>query len=305
MKLTKTLTILFVSFFSLQIAGAQTTKFTGSLLWKISGKGLKAPSYVFGTHHLISSDFLESIPHFWDILNSTEQTIGEMDMSDMPQMQAKMMQVAMLPEGMSYKEMLSTEEYSALDEGLKKLFGVGLEQFGQFHPALISSMTAIQMYAKYFPEIHSKDHVAVDVLVQNVAVEKGKTVIGFETAEEQLDILFNSEPIKVQVQALVCSFRNFDLAIDEQTVSLFQNYREGELNKMYTLSFNTDENPCPVPATFQNALLKNRNDNWLKKLPKIMKDKSSFIAVGALHLAGEEGLLFQLDKMGYTVEAVK
>jgi uncharacterized protein YbaP (TraB family) len=42
----------------------------------------------------------------------------------------------------------------------------------------------------------------------------------------------------------------------------------------------------------------------MQKLPEIMKEKSSFIAVGALHLAGEEGLLNLLKEAGYTVEPV-
>ncbi|GAB6008029.1 TraB/GumN family protein [Dysgonomonas reticulitermitis] len=55
----------------------------------------------------------------------------------------------------------------------------------------------------------------------------------------------------------------------------------------------------------QNAINKDRNDKWLLKLPQIMKEKSNLIAVGALHLAGEEGLLYQLAKMGYKIQAVE
>ena len=50
---------------------------------------------------------------------------------------------------------------------------------------------------------------------------------------------------------------------------------------------------------------KDRNVKWLEKLPAMMSEKSSFIAVGCLHLIGEGGLIEGLRKLGYKVEAVK
>ena len=48
-----------------------------------------------------------------------------------------------------------------------------------------------------------------------------------------------------------------------------------------------------------------RNRKWLDQLPSIMEEKSSFIAVGCLHLPGDDGLIEGLRKQGYSVEAVK
>ena len=305
MKRTKISILILVSLLTLQTLNAQTTQFTGSLLWKISGKGLKTPSFVFGTHHLIRSSFADSVPHFWDAFNSTSQAVGEMVLDNMPDMQTKMMQVAMLPEGMSYSEMLSQEEYTALDEKVKQLLGVGMDQLGVLHPALISVTAMAQVYAKYDTEFVSKDHLSIDELVQNAAKEKGNTIIGLETIEEQIDVLFNSEPIETQAKSLACMFGNFESALEGIISLLTKYYIAGKLNEMDILHNTTEESHCPISTNAQNALVKNRNDNWLKKLPAIMHERPSFIAVGALHLAGEEGLLFQLDKMGYTVEAVK
>ena len=52
-------------------------------------------------------------------------------------------------------------------------------------------------------------------------------------------------------------------------------------------------------------MIYNRNKTWAEKLPAIMKAAPTFVAVGALHLPGEKGLLNLLKRQGYTVEAVK
>ena len=52
-------------------------------------------------------------------------------------------------------------------------------------------------------------------------------------------------------------------------------------------------------------MIYNRNQAWAEKLPSIMKTAPTFVAVGALHLPGEKGVLNLLKKQGYTVEPVK
>lgn len=53
-----------------------------------------------------------------------------------------------------------------------------------------------------------------------------------------------------------------------------------------------------------DRLLKNRNIKWIEKLPALMQNKSLFIAVGAGHLVGKDGLIKGLRAQGYTVKPV-
>jgi uncharacterized protein YbaP (TraB family) len=61
-----------------------------------------------------------------------------------------------------------------------------------------------------------------------------------------------------------------------------------------------------VPDQFGNSdyLIKDRNNKWMKVLPGLMKESSQFVAVGALHLAGPDGLITQLQNSGYKVTPV-
>lgn len=303
--ITSTMILFMFSLFTLVTVSAQNeSKYTGALLWKVSGKDLTKPSYILGTHHLAHVSIVDSISGLREAIESTEQTVGELLMSDMTAMQTQLQQAAMMPTGESYKNLLSADDYTKLDEGLKAMIGVGMDQLGQFKPGMISMIYTITLYTKLYPEFNPMSHEAIDSYVQRVATEKAKPVLGLETIEDQIFALFEAEPLKDQAESLVCAISTADKA-KESLDKLNKFYQSGQLTEMYNLAFNNPDEPCKVSQTQQNALNKDRNDKWLKKLPLIMKEKSSLIAVGALHLAEKEGLLNQLSKMGYKVEAVK
>ena len=49
-------------------------------------------------------------------------------------------------------------------------------------------------------------------------------------------------------------------------------------------------------------LLDNRNKAWMTQLPSLFSEQSTFVAVGALHLSGKNGLVNLLRAQGYTVK---
>lgn len=302
------ITLSIIVVFSLTATAQNSDKYTGALLWKISGNGLSKPSYILGTHHLTHISFVDSIPGLRNAIEETEQTVGELLMTDQAAMQAKLQQAAIMPADRSYSDILTAEEYSQLDEGLKDLFNgqAGIEQFKQFKPGMISMIYAISLYAKTIPGFNPMGHEAIDAYVQRIATEKGKSVVGLETVEDQIHALFDTEPLDTQAKTLACSvnLKNKDFMI-KSVKELDAYYRAMTLTKMYDLAFNNPDEPCKMSKIYENAINKHRNNKWMEKLPLIMNSKSSLVAVGALHLAGEEGLLFQLSKRGYKVEAVK
>lgn len=64
-------------------------------------------------------------------------------------------------------------------------------------------------------------------------------------------------------------------------------------------------NSCDYTPQEKDALIYNRNADWIKKMPEIMKKRATFFAVGAGHLTGEKGMLELLKKAGYKVESVR
>lgn len=303
MKKSFSILILF-SFIVLSSAAQNLNQLTGSLLWKVSGKDLTQPSYILGTHHLASITFMDSISGLNEVWESIEQVVGEISLTDKVALQKQLQQVAMLPAGENYHSLLSEQDYSDLDQGLKQVLGAGLDQLGMFKPGILSTLYSITLYAKLYPDFNPITHEGIDAYVQRWGQENNKSIIGLETIEDQIYVLLDAEPQKTQAEILVCNIRNSENE-KELTDSLNTYYKKGQLAEMYNLSISSMNDPCPISLYFKNVILKDRNDKWILQLPQIISQKPSLIAVGALHLGGKEGLLYQLSELGYTVEPFK
>lgn len=273
-----------------------------SLLWKISGNGLAEPSYLFGTHHLVPLSFLDSVRGVEKAFRSTAQTVGELDLSDMSGMQTRIMGEAMMPDGTTYARIIPEEDAVLLDSMLRSMTGVGLEQLGRLKPAMLANLISVSLYKKYYPSVTSEENL--DNYFQKEAQSLSRQVVGLETAEDQINLLLNAQPLERQADMLVCLIKHPDL-LKKQMDELQQAYHSQDIDALQALYEKEDaEDPCPSTREEERALNGDRNQRWLEKLPALMKEKPSFIAVGCLHLPGSDGLIEGLRKMGYRVEPV-
>jgi uncharacterized protein YbaP (TraB family) len=267
----------------------------GQLLWKISGKGLSEESYLFGTHHLIDKGMIPHIDSILAISSRTEAVVGEMDMN-LPGMQGKLMKASLL-KGTNMKKLVSVEDYQLLDREFKSLLGLGMNFLGAYKPMMLVTMHQVGMYMRSTGKI--KQPVSVDELLQKQARQAKKRVVGLETPDFQIKVLFNSIPLERQVEILMHEVREKDKIVNDLK-QLNEAYTVGDLETMGALdvedaSMNTEE---------RKLLVDDRNAEWLKQLPDLIRQQSCFIAVGCLHLVGPKGLIDQLRSMGYTVEPV-
>jgi len=267
------------------------------LLWKVSGNGLTKPSYLFGTHHLIEKDQVKDFDKILNLASESDAVVGEMDMTDMAAMQAKIMQGAMM-QGKNIREMISADDYVLVDTELKQLLGAGLDQLGTFKPMMLQAMYGVMVYLK--SQNITKQPEGVDVLFQKKAKENNKPVIGLETIEQQSAILFDSLPLNRQAEILVKSVKEKQKGI-ELLKRLNEFYIAGDLKKLSELDKEDDD---MTPAE-KKQLYDNRNIAWMKQIPVLLSKQSCFVAVGCMHLIGETGLIAQLKKAGYTVEGIE
>jgi len=276
---------------------------TGSLLWKVSGNGLAKPSYLFGTHHLIPITFLDSVSGIHDAFENTEQAVGELDMGNMSQMQMKIMGESTMPAGITFDSFLSATDVTLLDSILTRLMGVGLGQLGTLKPALLSNLISVTLYQQYYPSLSSGK--SLDQYFQEEALKRNRPVIGLESTEDQIHVLLNSQTLDRQAELLICMVKHPEL-LKEQMDKLQVAYHAQDIKALLELyEEEMPDDPCPSTEEEKNLLNRDRNRKWLEKLPAMMADKPSFIAVGCLHLPGKDGLIEGLRKLGYRVEAVK
>jgi uncharacterized protein YbaP (TraB family) len=268
------------------------------LLWKVSGNGLKHSSYLFGTHYLIPIQFLDSVPGLYKAFNATDVVVGEMVMSNV-EATAQIQRAAIMPDHKTMKELLSEENYKVVDAELRSVLKLGLKELSMMNPGLILTLYELELYKKRIGLIDEKQS---DSYFQLVAEEKGKKVVGLETVEQQIEVLFGNGSLQRQAEVLFETIQHKDSIIAEMS-HLNKLYKAGKLDELVTLTKGRGTVTDMTDEEYAKNV-DNRNAKWLEKLPDLMKESPCFVAVGALHLGGKNGLIKQLEKDGYKVKAV-
>ena len=283
--------ILIVAFISFKTS-AQTNVKPG-LLWEVSGNGLKSPSYLFGTYHLIGKSFLDTLPEVVKQLAKAETVVGEVIIEEEAAMAQKLMPMMML-QGNSLDKILTTKEYAETDSFVKAKTGMALAMLNGLKPSAVQ----IMLIAYIAPKNVTPQNPPIDKFFQTEAINANKQVIGLETLAEQAKILFDG-PLERQKALLLKTVRESDRMIKESN-ELFEQYKHQDLEAIER-AFLKNEDYTPEEM---NILLAKRNQTWMTKIPGLMSDGPVFFAIGAGHLVGDEGLLALLKKQGYTLRVL-
>ncbi len=287
----KKIILLFICLFSLCFSQAQ-------LLWKVTGNGLKHPSYLFGTHHLIPISFFDSVPGLYNAFNNSKMVIGEMVLSNIDAT-AKIQQAAIMPNHIKINDLLNEDEYKMVDAELKSVLKMNLKELSIMNPTLILTLYEMEIFKKL---TGFSDDVQADSYFQLVATEKGNKVIGLETVNQQIDFLFGNGSLERQADILVETIQHKDSAVTEM-ITLNKLYRAGKIEELIEMS-KAKVSIAKMTDEEYAKLVDNRNADWVTKLPSYFKETSCFVAVGAMHLGGKNGLIKQLQKMGYKVTSI-
>lgn len=263
--------------------------YSQSLLWKVSGKNIKNPSYVYGTIHIQDKRVFSFDETVLKAFESSQAFAMEILMDEIPH---KEMVEAMLMKNTSLDKLMSKEDYKILDSIVKAKTGSGVFMFNKMKPFFLSSQL-MQMDM-------SKDMEApLDLYFLQKARKAGKPCFGVEKFMDQInavDAISYKDQIEMLMKGLTDTSENDDSL---KLAEMLETYRKFDLEKMFELTSDTT-----LPAEFNKAFLIDRNKVMVKNFIKISKKQSLFCAVGAAHLAGDTGVLQLLRKKGYTVEPV-
>lgn len=270
-------------------ASAAQVKEENSLLWEISGNGLKTPSYLFGTIHMICKEDYFMADVVKQKFNASTKIFLELDMDD-PGMQMKLMQLARLPQGETLKTIFGAD-YNMVDSFFKRNSQFPLSIFNQFKPMMVMSMLYLTMMPCKATESYEQNFITM-------AKANGKDVQGLETMEDQMAV-FDGIPDTLEVKNIVKLIKEFEQQ-KKQFADMVQVYKEQNLTKLMQ---SIEGSPDLMNA--EEELLTKRNNNWIPVMQKNTKEAASFFAVGAAHLAGKNGIITLLRKAGYTVTSLK
>lgn len=270
------------------------------ILWKVTGKGTKKASYLFGTMHVPDKRVL-------DLPGPVKQAIADSDalyceLALEPSLQMKAMQHMMLPADKTLAGIIGQDQ---VDRATKLLAARGLpiQPFLRMKPwAFTSQLTQLEFLTELQSGIQP-----LDAMLYNQAKQAGKEV-GLEKLEDQMSV-FDSLSEKAQREMAKASLDALEKAAksgEKSTEKLIQTYLKGDLEAMQKVG-EEETGDDEESKAFMKKLLDDRNVTMTAEIKKHLTkspDKTYFFAVGSLHYPGKKGIVALLKAEGFTVERV-
>ncbi|MBV1870916.1 MAG: TraB/GumN family protein [Gammaproteobacteria bacterium] len=266
--------------------------YAASPVWKVS-KG-NSQLYVGGTVHVLGkSDY--PLPAAFDIAYALSQIlVFETDIQAMqsPELQQKVMANMLYSSGGGLKEVLSDATYQLLEQHLASR-GVPIARMKNIKPGMVSMTLTVMELQRL-----GLAGTGVDEHFNARAVRDQKVLLSLETVDEQLAFIENLGLGQED------AFIRYTLRDINELPTIMQaikkSWRRGDIDKMNVellMPFKQD-----FPKVYNNLIVK-RNKAWMPKLVEMMKSAEvEFVLVGALHLVGKDGVLAELETLGYKVE---
>lgn len=263
------------------------------ILYKITGKSLAKPSYLFGTVHVICTADMVPKEKLGSYLDKTDRLVMEIDLNNLGEI-AEMAKGLAMPEGKTLKTILTPEKYAKVDEMVLNALGFHAERVQTINPV------ALQVMILSSPKmLGCSSASAYELMLTQLAAEKNKPTEGLETAQFQRETVAKI-PVDAQAELL------YQMALDPmRSVNEFKQliavYKLQDSEKLYE----TINRQMAGNTEIETQLVGARNKTWVPKIETMIKEKSTFIAVGGGHLGGKDGLVNSLRTAGYKVEPIK
>lgn len=290
------LTYLFIliSFGSIAQDATYTTPYPtdeAALLWEIKGEGVEKGCYLFGTMHLIEKDMFLFPKKLEKIVSKSDKLV--MELAEIPDPASSMKYITL--KGRTLFDFFTEEQADSLLVWAKDKLRISEEAFratfSQFKPFVVVQM-ATQM------EFMGKTE-SYELTFQKLAKENNVELAGLETVDEQM-ALFDDLTDEQQSEMVMETIRHPEDG-SNTTKEMMRLYNGQNVDSLYM--FLQQEGGTIVEE--QAHFLDDRNANWIPKIEAYIKQEKTFIAVGAGHLGGPNGLIRLLEKKGYTLKPVK
>jgi uncharacterized protein len=262
-----------------------------SLLWKIEGNGLEKGTYLFGTMHLIEKEYFVFPDKLKKLVSKTDLLV--LEIAGMPS-QSEALKMLILEQGSFFDYFDDPQKDSIFVWARQEMkmdsatFRATLSQMKPF--VLIQLATQMQFMGKTESYEKTFEKIAKDNKIQ---------IHGLETVQQQMalfDNLSRSEQAEMVMEVIRDSKKSLEFITQLQQV-----YQQQNLDSLFTLL----QSEKGILAQKQADFLDNRNRLWVPQIKNLVSYKKCFIAVGAGHLSGENGLIQLLKKEGFILSPVE
>lgn len=276
-----------------------------SLLWKITGPEEQYTSYLFGSIHSNDSLLNTFSDEWWRAFLSCQVLAGEVNSTDPKEMLASLENSMMKDTSLS--DLYTPDEFSRVKKYLyDHLDSRSVMVVGRMKPFYIMA-SIMEM-----PTNEGPYSQVMDIRLQALANQNKMKVVGLESTAEQsksievislkdqaamlLEFIDAQDPERIQLNPPKTPVMQEDMERLENA------YLDQNLDSLNVMMGEMDE---MMPSEFSESLLGKRNERFVANLLPLLQTNNVFCAVGAMHLAGPEGMIAMLKKRGYKVEPIK
>lgn len=291
-----------VALFAVALAAAPPA-IAGSLLygsgvlWRIEGQDMVPPSYLFGTLHL-TDERVTNLPAAVTgaVARSTSMTV---EVVSSPEKQAQVARMMLLTNGDRLDGIVGPELFAEVARASAR-YGLPANSVKMLKPWAITvtlSISRAELARQAAGRLPLDKSLSVD------ARARGVPVYGLETVEEQLNI-FDSLDRADQIALLRQAVRD-NPRIDEIANTITTYYLKRDLEGLLAwMAEQTAGRDRHLLDLFWSRFVNARNETMARRMRPRLKEGGAFIAVGALHLPGENGILNLLASQGYKLRRV-
>jgi uncharacterized protein len=277
-------------------AAADDAAFSEGLLWRVQPPG-GTPSFVFGTLHS-NEKSITALPPAVAAAFAGAGTVATEVILDQPAVM-QLSRAMLMPAGEKLDAMLTPAQIARL-KSVAAQYRVAFDNLTRFKP------WAVMALFSFPPAEYARSAAggkALDEQLQSDAQAAGKKLIGLETIDEQIDALGSASPAD-QLVLLDATLRQAP-DIDD----VFETLRKAYLARNVVAVRAALETPLDAAdeaaaKRFESTLIAERNRRMAQRILPLLQQGNAFIAIGALHLPGDDGVLSLLAAQGCEVTRV-
>jgi len=258
-----------------------------SILWRISGKNLSKPSYLYGTIHVKDKRIFQVNDSLMHYLDACELFAAELNPDSLNRMMYQLMNQTDTTDERSH---FSAEDYELVKRKLKKDLGIDLSKVkSKNYRVLKALMSEGKARSDDYPTF-------LDGYLGEIARRKHKTVIGLESISIHTEAFSSLTRGEDFYRKDLVNLSREDRP-ENQYEAMIGSYLKGDIAGIQKQT--TDYN-----YELQYDLIYNRNRYMAHTIDSVLKTHTLFATCGAAHLGGKDGLVQMLKDLGYTLTPI-
>ena len=272
---------------------AQAGRFDRGLLWRVS-KADVAPSHVFGTIH-VPDERLAALPaavraHFDQARSLMLEFVPD------PYTRERFLEAAMFLDQQTLEQKIGAEDF---ERALEVLGPIGLPR------EVVNKLKPWGVLLNLRDPRRATQGVPLDAQLLELARERRMPLSQIEGIEEQI-FTFDEFPMEGQVLLLKHSLANRAelLELAERTLDAYLERDLGTISRLRAQFIARHPQIAAQQAALNKRIVEDRSVVMAFRMQRELRRGNAFVALGALHLYGEKGVLALLEDDGYRAARV-